>query len=308
MDATLDERHQIGANHPPLADILTQETVDLRHRADELVATAALMDVTDEDTAGRATALVKMIKDHAADIEKARQVRKEPNIQEGRTIDGHFNAMKAPLIGEDKGKLGGAAGPLDQKITALRKQREAEAAAERARLEEAARMERENARKAEEARQAAEAEQRRAAAEAERKIEEAQAAAAAAGHAALADKLAREQAEARAERDRHEAQLRERNLQAEIDRRKAEDAARELERLAAETKPAAIGGYGAKASGREKWTATITDLKLALKHAMKVDEEAIRAAVQGIYDRQVKAKVRSLPGATVTEDSTTTYR
>lgn len=298
----------MGHNAAPIAELLTEETRSLKSRADELIATAALMDVTDDDSAGRAVALVKMIKDHASDIEKARQVRKEPNIQEGRMIDGHFNGMKALLIGDDKTKLGGAAGPLDVKITERRRQREAEAAAERARLEEAARVERENARKAEEARQAAEAEQRRAAAEAQRKIEAALAEAAAAGHRALADKLAREQAEAKAEQDRLDAQQRERDLQAEIDRRKADDAAAELERRAAETKPETLGAYGAKASGRKKYIAEITDLTAALKHARKVNEPALLAAVQEIYQKQVNAGVHTLPGAEVRELDKTTYR
>lgn len=298
----------MGHNKPPIAELLAEETRPLKARLDELVETAGLMEITDDDSAGRATALVKMIKDHAADIEKARKARKEPNIQEGRAIDGHFGAMVVALIGDNPKQLGGAAGPLATKIDALRRKREAEAAAERARLEEEARQEREKARKAEEARQAAEAEQRRVSEEAARKIADAQREAEAAGHRALADKLAREKAEADAAREREEGAARERKLEAEIEQRRAADAAAELERRAADTKAAPIGAYGAKAGGRKVYKVTITDLTAAIKHCRKVDEANIRAAVQTIYDRQVKAGVKELPGADISEDSTTVYR
>jgi hypothetical protein len=304
----------IGHNGPPaddlpLAEQLAIETAALQKRADSLIATAGQMQVTDDESCGKAATLVKMIKDHAADIEKARKARKEPVLEAGRTIDGHFNAMAVLLIGTDPKKLGGAAGPLDAKIDELRRKREAEAAAEKRRLEEEARKQREAAAEAERARLAAEAETRRVQEEADRKVREAEEAARAAGDKAAQEAASRQRAEADAAREKEEAAARERGLQAEIDQRKAEDAAADLERQAAATKAAPIdSGFGVKASGRKTYRAEITDLTAAIKHSRKVDEASIRAAVEAIYKRQVNAGVRTLPGATVHEDSTTTYR
>lgn len=297
----------IGHNLPPLADQLVEETIDLKRRAEALAEAADRATVTDDDTAGKAALLVKMMRDHRKVIDDDRVARKAPYLEAGRAVDAHFAGLAGLVATLDgKGKVvGGPEARVAGLVDEYRREQERKAAAERARLEEEARQERLRAEAAARAQREAEERARRDAEEAARKIREAEAEAARAGDKAKAEEAAR----LRAEQEARDAKAREDALKAEIAARAAQDAAEALERQAAATKAGPIdSGFGAKASGRTTWKATITDLTAALKHARKVDEARIRAAVQEVYDRQVKAGVRELPGADVIAETTTIYR
>jgi hypothetical protein len=141
-------------------------------------------------------------------------------------------------------------------------------------LEDEARRQREAAETAERARHAAEEAQRRATTAAE------------------AEKARRQKAEN------------------ELAARKAADSAAQFEaRAAAAETPAVIySGYGPRASRRVVYRVEIVDLSLALRHCLKVDQHRIRESVQDIYNKQLRAGVRDLPGAKIIEDSVTTVR
>jgi flagellar biosynthesis GTPase FlhF len=291
----------------PLAEILAEETAALEKRALDLAGAAGRAAVTDDETAGKATLLAKMINEHRTVINKTRIERKEPFLVGGRTVDQHFSSLDKLLADTDaKGKIiGGPLAHVVGLIDTYRREQEAKAAAERRRLEEEARKQREAAEAAERARREAEERAAREAEEAARKIAQAEAAARAAGNAEAAAKAA----QARAEEETRQAAAREASMRAEIEARQRQEQAEALERQAQAVTAAPIdSGFGPKASGRKTYTAEITDLTVALRHARKVDEAAIRTAVQGIYDRQVRAGVRELPGATVHESSSTVIR
>lgn len=265
----------IGHNMPPLAEVLAEETSELAKRAADLAAAVGRAAVTDDDTAGKGALLVKMMTTHRGDIDKARVARKEPFLEGGRAVDAHFKSIESMLATLDgKGKvIGGPIFEMMGKLDAYRRAEEAKVAAERHRLEEEARALREQAEAAERAR--AEAEQRASKAEA--------------GEDAAKD--------------------REAAMAAEMESRQRQEQANALARQAEATKAAQIdSGMGVKAFARKTFRAEITDLPAALKHALKVDKAAIQTAVQGIYDRQVKAGVRELPGATVHTDTVTSVR
>lgn len=301
------DRLGIGGNNPPLPDLLVEESAEIKRRAEDLAAAAGRAVVIDDDTAGKATLLVKMMRDHRKLIDDARVARKAPFLEAGRTVDNHFAAL-AGIVATLAGKnmvVGGPEARVAEMVDEYRRERDRKAAAERARLDMDARQERIKAEAAARAQRAAEEQARRDAEEATRKIRAAEAEAARAGDKAKAEEAAR----MRAEQEVRDAKAREDALKAEIAARAAQDAAEALERQAAATKAGPIdSGFGAKASGRTTWKATITDLNAALKHARKVDEARIKAAVQEVYDRQVKAGVRDLPGADVTAETTTVYR
>lgn len=266
----------IGHNNPPLAEQLVDQTAELRQRAEDLAGSADRCAVTDEDTAGKAALLAKMIAEHRKKIEAERAATKEPYLKAGREVDQHFRALDHLLEGPAKTVVG--------QIDAYRRKMEAEAAAERRRLEEEARKAREEAAAAERSRQ--EEERARIAAEEEARR---------AGDA---------EAAAKAEAARRQAEV-----DAEIARRQAAEREAELQRQAATLKAAPIdSGYGVKASSRKVWTSKITDLRKATAHAIKVHPTAVEEAVQKILDRQIKAGVREWPGAEIVEDSTTVIR
>lgn len=300
--------HNSGASS--LAEMLIEETEDLKRRADDLIAAAGRAVVTDDETAEKATLLLGMMKSHAGKIEAARKERKQPFIDGGNTVQQHFVALGMPLVGSDLTKLtGGAAKTVLDKLDARRRQKEAEAAAERRRQEEEARRLREETAKAEHARLAAEAEQRRQQEEAARLIREAEENARRAGDKAAAEQAARERAENNAKIEREQAASREAALQAEIDRRRNDEAIAEAERRANAAAPVAIdSGYGIKASGRKVVTAIIVDIKKAAATALKFGEPAMRETIQKILDRQARAGNTNLPGAEIHEDSQTVIR
>ena len=167
----LNPRAVIGANMPPLLEQLTEETKLLVQRADDLIGGASRAVVTDRDSAERATLLAGMLRDHIKLIDKAREERKLPFLRDGRIVDAHFGAIESRLATYDpKGKVIG--GPLHTVVSMedrYRRDEEAKAASERARLEEAARVERAKAAAALRAQQEAEERERRAAEDAARK-------------------------------------------------------------------------------------------------------------------------------------------
>jgi len=297
----------IGHNNPPLAETLAEETAALKQRAADLAAAAGRAKATDDDTAGKAVLLIKMMSEHRKDIEAARETAVRPHLEGQRTVNAHFAGLDSMLAETDAKKkvVGGPLVSVTGMVDAYRLKKEAEAAAERRWLEEEARKQRVAAEAADRARREAEDRSAREAAEAQRKIAEAEAFARQAGDREAAERLARERAEAEAARSK----AREDSVRAELESRQASEQAEALVRQAAATTSGPIdSGFGVKASGRKSCRAEITDLTAALKHAVKVDKAAILAAVQQVYDRQVRAGVRELPGATVHESTTTVIR
>src|SRR5258708_960507 len=141
-------------NQPPLDELLAEETTVLQRRAYDLIDAAGRAIVTDEETAGKAALLTKMMIDHGKKIDQAREERKRPFLEGGRAVDQHFHAIAEPLVGIDpKKKLGGAAAKVAAMVDAFRREQERKADEERRRLEEAARKQRLAAEAAERARQ-----------------------------------------------------------------------------------------------------------------------------------------------------------
>lgn len=287
-----------------LTDLLTEETVVLKGRADALVDSANRATVTDGETAEKATVLAKMLGEHSKEIETARKIRKQPFLDGCTTVDSHFGAIKTPV---DTARTA-----VILLIDQYRREQEQKAAEERRRVEEEARKAREAELRAEAARVAAEQARLRAEEEARLAIErarQAEEAAKAAGDREAAEKAARERAEAQAREARERQAASARALEAEIARNAAAAKAETIEVKAASIEFGPIDtGLGVKAHGRRKPIGRIIDLKAALKHALKIDEPTIRAAVQSVLDRQVKAKVPTFPGCEIVEESTTVIR
>jgi predicted ribosome quality control (RQC) complex YloA/Tae2 family protein len=274
-------------NAPPektLAEALVEETAPLKARAEALLAGAARaiealrtplapddpLRVTDRDTAERVTLLAGMMIDHGKQIEAARVERGAPFLASTRTVNGHFQRLRADLVGVDPKVTGGEAKHLKGLVDDFYAEEERKAEAERRRLEA-------------EARRAAEA---AAAAERDRLAAEA-----AAREAALKGDVTTALAQSGA---RVEAEVRQNQLAGD---------ARRLSQQAAETRAVPINtGYGVAAHRTTRYKVEITNLRVALLHAKKLNEPAIRAAVQDIYDRQARAGVRVLPGANVVPD------
>ena len=303
----LNPRAVIGANSPPLAEQLAEETKPLELRATDLIGGAARAVVTDRDSAERATLLVGMLRDHVKLIDKTREERKLPFLRDGRIVDAHFNAIEGRLVTYDpKGKVIG--GPLHNVLSMVdkfRRDEEAKAAAERARLEEAARVERQKAEAAARAQREAEEREAQAAREAAEKVRRAEEEARRAGDRAAQAAAAR----ARAEQAQAEAEASQRRMAAELEQRRSAEAAAVFERQAVNTVAGPIdSGLGVKASGRKVPVVTIDDLGKAARHAIKVAEPEMREVVQKIFDRLARAKVRDLPGATVREETSTMIR
>jgi hypothetical protein len=290
---TEDWRNDLAVSPPPdhnappertLAEALVEETATLKTRAEALLAGAARaiealrapltpdepLRITDRDTAERATLLAGMMIDHSKQIEAARLERGAPFLSAWRTVNRHFEQLRERLIGADPKRQGGEAGRLKGLVEDFYAEEERKAEAERRRLEAEARRAAEAAAQAERDRLAAEAAAREAALKGD-------------VTAALAQSGARVEAEVR------ENQL-------------AGDA-RRLSQQAAETRAVPINtGFGVAAHRTTRYKVEITNLGVALRYAKKVNEPAIRAAVQEIYDRQARAGVRVLPGANVVPD------
>lgn len=297
----------IGHNLPPLADLLVEETAELKQRAQDLAAAVGRAAVTDDDTAGKGALLVKMITTHRKDIDAARVTAKEPHLANCRTVDIHFKDLDSILATTDsKGKV--LCGPLADmmgKLDTYRREQERKAAEERRRLEEEARKQREAAEAAECARREAEAQAAREAAEAARKIAEAEAEARRAGDAEAAAIAAK----ARAEEEVRQAQARQEALAAELAAKKAQEQAEELARQAQATAaPVIDSGLGVKAYARTVRKAIITDWTAAGKHAWTLNADALKETIQKVYDAQIRAGVKALPGARIEETTETRIR
>jgi hypothetical protein len=301
----------IGHNSAPLEQLLPEETAELALTAKLLVENASQARVANEETAQKATVLAGKMKDHLATIDKARDERMRPFLTATRTVNAHFNAIAGTLATVDgKGKIiGGPLFTVVGMVDEYRRKKEAEAAAERRRLEEEARRQREAAEAAERAQREAEERERLAAEAAVKRIREAEEAARNATNLAEREKARREAAEAEATRQREEHAARQRQMEAELEQRRRTEEADRLQRQAAATTASPITtAYGIKASRRTVWKVTITDMTAAIRHARKVNEAAVLTCVQTIFDAQVRAGVRSLPGAEITEDSSTAIR
>lgn len=329
----LPPSHNIGGNHPPeplevLRLELEAETATLAARAKEIAAAArkllgeevgpdGVVTITakileTDDAAGKATALAKMLRDHANDIDEAREKRKKPFLEGGRVVDAYFKELYAPLVGPDPKKPAGFFARVVAMVNAYRLKKDAEAEAERKRIEAAARVAREAQEKAER--------ERLAAIEAERIQKEANdaaiaaAAVAAAAAAAAADpeaieRAARDQAAAEAKRRRDEKTTQESRIAAEIASGAAAATAEKLEAIADNTVATPIdSGYGAKASGRAVPLFEIEDFAAALAHAVVIDKPSIEEALKGVIGRMMKAKVRSFPGVKFSETTQTVIR
>ncbi len=296
-------------NQPPLDDVLPEESAELRQRAELLVSRAEKAIAT--ETAQASTLLAGMMQEHMALLDKTRDERMRPYLNATRTVNAHYNAIIGTIATLDaKGKVVG--GPLFKVRSSLdeyRRKQEAAAEEERRRLEKEARKQREAAEAADHARREAEERERLAAEEAQRKIREAEEAARQANSAAAREKAQREAAEARATQEREAAAARERQMEAELEQRRRQEEANRLERQAMQTTAAPVTtAYGVKSGRRTVWTVKITDLTKAITHARKVNTTAVQACVQQIFEAQVRAGVRTLPGAEVVEDSATTIR
>jgi hypothetical protein len=266
----------IGHNLPPLAEQLREETVELKERAAELVLNVREHAVVaTEDDAEKMTLLLAMIREHFETINAARQARKAPFLRDGRLVDEVFSDVWVPLVGPSpQQKFTGAYGEGHSRLDAYRRRQEAEAAAERQKLLAEARAQRQAAEAAEQAR------------------------------------IAAEQAQLAAKNEAAYQAARREKAEAELEVRKAADAAVDLEARAlnAEAPVVIHSGYGPRASRRTVLRVEIVDLSLALRHCLKVDQHKIREAVQAVCDRQLRAGVRDLPGCKIIEDSVTTIR
>lgn len=262
---------------PSLKDILESETEEMRVRALVLVDQIDKSKYDSEDNVEKCVVLAGIVRDHLRAMRNWHKDRKEPFLEGGRAVDNLYNRLCALLVINDgKGRMVG--GPLNTLMSGIDEYR---AEVDRIAAENAARLE-EEARKAREAEEAAE--------------------------------RARQEAEAKAAAATTEleaSQAREAELKAELDARRAQAAAEKLEKQAVSAAaPQPIRtAYGVSASARTTPKVTLdADIRRALMHALTVDPDAIRACVQTIYDKQARAGVRALPGATVTMVKSTVIR
>jgi flagellar biosynthesis GTPase FlhF len=296
---------------PPFDQLLPEESAEMRSKAALMIERAEKAVAKDDETVASTLLLAGIMTDHIALLNKARDERMRPFLTATRVVNGHYNAIIGTLATFDtKGKvIGGPLFKLRSMVDEYRRKIEAEAAAERRRLEEEARKQREAAEAAERARQAAEERERQAAADAERRVREAEEAARLATTKAEREKANREAAEAETLRQKEANAARQRQHEAALAALDAEREADKLQRQAEATTAAPLTtAYGVSARRRTVWAAEVVDLNKALRHCITVDRAAVVACVQTIYDKQVRAGVRNLPGAEVKEESATTIR
>lgn len=136
MTATaIDPRLAMGANNPPSVTEMVQAELADKHapliqRKDEIMGSVsrAPAEVTDDDTAGRHTELIRAITSACKVSENARTSAKEPHLEAGRAVDGWFKKHFDPLL-KAKADL---TRPLEvflrQKADKERREREAAAA------------------------------------------------------------------------------------------------------------------------------------------------------------------------------------
>lgn len=151
----------IGSNSgASLEEVLAETSSALVERAKLLAESAGRASVVDEETAGKATLLAKMIREHIATINAQREEDKAPHLKAGRTIDAHYQGIAATLatytkVGSREQLTGGPLFTVMGLIDGYRVEQEKKAEAERRRLEDEARKAREAAEAAAKAQEAA---------------------------------------------------------------------------------------------------------------------------------------------------------
>ena len=131
-DTDLPADHKVGANHPPLEVVLTDEIAPLKERSDALLAGAQKAAITDEETAAKVSLLGRQIAEWITKTDKARLERTLPHREAEKTINVHYNAIIDPL---KKAKQ-----KLQQISEAWGAELRRKAEAEQARIAEAARQ------------------------------------------------------------------------------------------------------------------------------------------------------------------------
>lgn len=281
-----------------LQERLTIIAAKLKVRATELQDTAGKMVVTDADSAGRATALAKMIKAFVKDTDETREVEKKRPLDECRLIDDTFRSLWSPLVGTDVKKVAPGT-PLAKLLAAIDDELDRQAAAaqaEKKRLDDIAAEQRRIADQAERDRQAAIDKAAQEKAESEKRIAEAAKAAEGDDPAAQEEAL-RVKADEEAKQRRLDTETQRVVVAADVSQGAAEakidTAERQITRASA---PVAVEAYGATARRGSEWKAEIVDINKALRHCFKLDRAAIVAAVEGVIGRQMRAGVRTIEG------------
>jgi hypothetical protein len=139
-----------GHNSLNIADLVIEhvnelhdDAAKLRQRADDLNGGADRCEVTDDDTAAKATDLVKMIQALLKKTEDQRTDAKKPFLDAGKKIDGIYNPIKT--VAESAKRA------VEAKLSAYVKQKRDAEEAERRRLAEEARKTAEAAQQAQSA-------------------------------------------------------------------------------------------------------------------------------------------------------------
>jgi hypothetical protein len=123
----------IGHNQPPLTERITAELAPFQERATQMLAIAETAVIIDEVSASKVTDLVKLMRGLEEDVDKARDAMMRPFLEATRTINQHFNALKTRVGSVRFGDDG--RGGLMGMLTVYERKREAEAQAERDRLQ-----------------------------------------------------------------------------------------------------------------------------------------------------------------------------
>lgn len=253
-----------GHNRPPLDELIPQEfrealladKPEFLKKLDDLVDAAERAKADDDETLGRCGDLVKSYRAIIAHVEATHKAVKAPYLEGGRLVDAERKAMLAPVEA--------AKAKVEAIGNAYVAKREAEAKAERARIEAEQRAAAEAAARAERERIEAEQAAARAAADAESE-EEREAAASAAAEAA----------------------------------RRAEEAQR-----AAALAPAAPAertlihsDAGATVGGKQEWLCEVEDYTKAMRHVRS--DPKVKEAIDAAIKRLVRAGQRELTGVRI---------
>ena len=262
-----------GHNRPPLDELIPQEfreallaeKPEFLKKLDALVDAAERAKAEDDETLGRCGDLVKSYRAIIAHVEATHKAVKAPYLEGGRLVDAERKAMLAPVEA--------AKAKVEAIGNAYVAKREAEAKAERARIEAEQRAAAEAAARAERERIEAEQAAARAAADAESE-EEREAAASAAAEAA----------------------------------RRAEEAQR-----AAALAPAAPAertlihsDAGATVGGKQEWLCEVEDYTKAMRHVRS--DPKVKEAIDAAIKRLVRAGQRELTGVRIWPVSKANFR
>ena len=262
-----------GHNRPPLDELIPQEfreallaeKPEFLKKLDALVDAAERAKAEDDETLGRCGDLVKSYRAIIAHVEATHKAVKAPYLEGGRLVDAERKAMLAPVEA--------AKAKVEAIGNAYVAKREAEAKAERARIEAEQRAAAEAAARAERERIEAEQAAARAAADAESE-EEREAAASAAAEAA----------------------------------RRAEEAQR-----AAALAPAAPAertlihsDAGATVGGKQEWLCEVEDYAKAMRHVRS--DPKVKEAIDAAIKRLVRAGQRELTGVRIWPVSKANFR